>query len=71
MIKNCAWWSDTGEITLPAIQSSFIILLKILSVKVWLRLLNLVGEVMLGGRLVEHMTTRKLKIFLFESHFRR
>ena len=71
IIKNCAWWSDIGEIRLPAIQSSFIILLKMLSVKVWLRLVNLVGEVMLGTRLVEYMMSRKSETFLFESHFRR
>ena len=51
--KNCAWWSDIGEIRLPAIQSSFITMLKMLSIKVWLQLVNLVGEVMLGRRLVE------------------
>ena len=71
IIKNCVWWSDIGEIRLPAIQSSFIILLKMLSVKVWLRLVNLVGEVMLGTRLVEYMMSRKSETFLFESHFRR
>ena len=69
--KNYAWWPDIGEIRLPAIQSSFIILLKMLSVKVWLRLVNLVGEVMLGTRLVEYMMSRKSETFLFESHFRR
>ena len=71
MIKYYAWWSDIGEIRLPAIQSSFIILLKTLSIKVWLRLVNLVGEVMLGTRLVEYMMSRKSETFLFESHFRR
>ena len=70
-MKNCAWWSDIGEIRLPAIQSSFIILLKMLSVKVWLRLVNLVGEVMLGTRLVQYMMSRKSETFLFESHFSR
>ena len=45
MIKNCAWWSDIGEMRLPAIQSSFITLLKMLPINVWLRLINLVGEV--------------------------
>ena len=69
--KNYAWWPDIGEIRLPAIQSSFIILLKMLSIKVWLRLVNLVGEVMLGTRLVEYMMSRKSETFLFESHFRR
>ena len=38
-----------------------------LSIKVWLRLINLVGEVMLGTRLVEHMMSRKSGTFLFES----
>ena len=71
IIKNCAWWSDIGEIRLPAIQSSFIILLKILSFKVWLRLVNLVGKVMLGTRLVEYMMSRKSETFLFEPHFRK
>ena len=42
-----------------------------LSIKAWLRLLNLVGEVMLGTRLVEYMMLRKSETFLFESHFRR
>ena len=69
--KNYAWWPDIGEIRLPAIQSSFIILLEMLSIKVWLRVVNLVGEVMLGTRLVEYMMSRKSETFLFESHFRR
>ena len=60
MIKNCAWCSDIGETacSLPAIQSSFITLLKMLSMLffkmlnvVWLLLVNLVGKVMLGKRL--------------------
>ena len=38
-----------------------------LSIKVWLRLVNLVGEVMLGTRLVKYMMS---KTFLFESHFK-
>ena len=42
-----------------------------LSIKVWLQLVNLVGEVMLGTRLVEYMMSRKSETFLFESHFRR
>ena len=63
--------SDIGEIRLSAIQSSFMTLLKMLSITVWLRLVNLVGEVMLGRRLVEHIMSRKLETFLFESHFRR
>ena len=42
-----------------------------LSVKVWLGLVNLVGEVMLGRRLVEYMMSRKSETFLLESHFRR
>ena len=71
IIKNCAWLSDIGEIRLPAIQSSFIVLLKMLSMKVWQRLVNLVGEVMLGTRLVEYMMSRMSETFLFESHFRR
>ena len=62
MIKNSTWWSDIGEIRLPAIQSSFITLLKMLS-KVWLRLVNLVREVMLGRRLVEYMMSRKSETF--------
>ena len=69
-IKNCAWWSDIGEIRLPAIHSLFIILLKMLSINVWLRLVNLVGEVMLRRRLMEYMISRKWETFLFESHFR-
>ena len=56
---------------MPAIQSSFKILLNMLSIKVWVRLVNLVGEVMLGTRLVEYMVLRKSETFLFESHFRR
>ena len=35
-----------------------------LSIKVWLRLVNLVGEVMLGRRLVECMMPRKSGKFL-------
>ena len=42
-----------------------------LSIKVWLRLVNLVGKVMLGTGLVEYMMSRKSKTFLFESHFRK
>ena len=71
MIKNYAWWSDIGEIRLPAIQPSFITLLKMLSIKVWLRLVNLVGEVMFGRRLVEYMMSTKSETFLSESHFGR
>ena len=52
-MKNCAWWSDIGEKRLPEIQPSFIILLKMLSIKVWPRRVNLILEVMLGTRLVE------------------
>ena len=53
------------------IQSTFIALLKMLSIKVWLPLVNLVGEVMLGRRLMEYMMSRKSETFLFESYFRR
>ena len=45
--------------------------LKMLSIKIWLRIVNLVGEVMLGKRLVEYMMSRKSETFLYESHFRR
>ena len=38
---------DIGEIRLRAIQSSFITLLKMLSIKVWLRLVNLAGEIII------------------------
>ena len=62
--------SDIGKITLPAMHSSFVTLLKMLSIKVWIRLVNLL-EVMLGRRLVEYMISRKSEIFLFESHFKR
>ena len=41
------------------------------SIKIWLRIVNLVGEVMLGKRLVEYMMSRKSETFLYESHFRR
>ena len=41
--------------------------LKMLFIKVWLRLINL----MLRRRLVEYMMSRKSKTFLFQSHFRR
>ena len=41
-----------------------------LSINVWLRLVNLVGEVMLRRRLMEYMISRKRETFLFESHFR-
>ena len=44
---------------------------EMLSIKVWLQLVNLVGEVMLGRRLVEYIMSRKSETFLFESHFRR
>ena len=67
MIKNCAWWSDIWEIRLPAIQSSFITLLEMLSMKFWLQLINLVGEVMLGRRLVECMMSRKSDTFLYDT----
>ena len=56
---------------MPAIQSSFITLLKMLCIKVWLRLVNLVGKAILGRRLVEHIMSRKSETFIFESHFRR
>ena len=56
---------------MPAIQSSFITLLKMLCIKVWLQLVNLVEEVILGRRLAEHIMSRKSETFLFESHFRR
>ena len=42
-----------------------------LSIKVWQRLINLVGDAMLGRRLVEYMMSRKSKTFLFQSDFRR
>ena len=42
-----------------------------LSIKVWLQLVNLVGEVMLGTRLVKYMMSRKSETFLFGSHFKR
>ena len=71
MIKNCAWWSNIGEIRLPAVQSSFITLLKMLSMKIWLRLVNLVGEAVLGRRLMDYMMSRNLETFLFEPHFSR
>ena len=61
------YWGDK----ITTIQSSFIILLKMLSIKVWLRLVNLVGEIMLETRFVEYMTSRKSETFLFESYFRR
>ena len=53
-----------GNKIMPAIQLSFTILLKMLSIKAWLRLANLVGEVMLGTRLVEYMISRKSETFL-------
>ena len=71
MIKNCAWWLDIGEIGLPAIQPPLKTLLKMFSIRVWLQLVNLVGEVMLARRLLENMMSRKSKTFLFESHFKR
>ena len=40
-----------------------------LSIKVWLRLVHLLGEVMLERRLMEYMKSRKSETFLFESHF--
>ena len=42
-----------------------------LSIKVWLRLVNLVREVMLGTILVEYVMSGKSETFLFGSHFRR
>ena len=42
-----------------------------LSIMIWLQLVNLVGEIMLERRLVEYMMSRKSEIFLFQSHFRR
>ena len=42
-----------------------------LSIKIWLRIVNLVGEIMLGKKLVEYMMSRKSETFLYESHFRR
>ena len=42
-----------------------------LCIKVWLRLVNLVGKAILGRRLVEHIMSRKSETFIFESHFRR
>ena len=42
-----------------------------LHIKVSLRLVNLVGQVMLGTRLLEYMTSRKSETFSSESHFRR
>ena len=71
IIENCAWWSDIGKIRLPAVLSSFITLLKMVSIKVWIQLVNLLGEVILGRRLVEYMMSRKSENFLFESQFRR
>ena len=62
-MKNCAWWSDVGEKRLPEIQPSFIILQKMLSIKVWPRRVNLILEVMLGTRLVEYMMSRSRKPF--------
>ena len=41
-----------------------------LSIKVWLQLVNLIRKVMLGRRLVEYVMSRKSEIFLFESHFK-
>ena len=40
-----------------------------LSINVWLRIVNLVGGVMLGTRLVEYMMSRNSETFLFQSHF--
>ena len=67
MVKNCAWWSDTVEIRLSAIQSSLIILPKMLSMKIWAWFINLVGEVMLGRRLVEMWCQESQKHF-YLSH---
>ena len=44
---------------------------EMLCMKVWLRIINLVGEVMLERRLVEYMMSRKSETSLFESYFRR
>ena len=66
MTKNCAWWSDIGETRLPTMQS-FMTLLKMLSIKFWLQLVNLVGE-MLGRRLVEHYDVIKSKKHFYLSH---
>ena len=48
-------------------MQSFITLLKILSIKFWLQLVNLVGE-MLGRRLVEHYDVIKSKKHFYLSH---
>ena len=49
-IRNWSKWLDIVLIIFPEIASSVIILLIILSIKVWLLLVNLVGEVMWGIR---------------------
>ena len=56
---------------MPTLQSLFITLLELLYIKVWLRFVDLVGEVLLGGTLAECMMSRKSKTFLFELHVRR
>ena len=58
------------ETRLPAIQSSFRTLLKMLSIKVWLPLVNPIGAVMLGRRLMEYIVSKKAETFLFEQHSR-
>ena len=42
-----------------------------LYIKVSLRLVNLVGEVMLETRLGQYIMSRKSKTFLFQSYFKR
>lgn len=71
MIKNCAWWSYVRKIRLTAIQSSFITMLKMQYIKVWLRLVYLIEEVLLGRQLVQYMMSRKSETFLFNSDFTR
>ena len=65
------YWGNKIACNIVIIYKHCSSVLKMLFIKVWLRLINLVGEVMLRRRLVKYMMSRKSKTFLFQSHFRR
>lgn len=60
--KNCAQWSDIGQVKLPAITFSSVLLSKILSVRVFVWVVSFVGMVILSATEFEYILSREILV---------
>ena len=71
-IKNCAKWSDIENVKFPEVQFSKSGLFEnMLSIKVWDRLVILVGSVMWGTKRLEVSVSKKSLVSEFVSELSR